>query len=63
MRNSSAVIIHIDIIAALRDRIPFFVASNGAVLTNGEGDTGLLPLKYISRAEESKKGTTIWSPS
>lgn len=63
MRNSSAIIIHIDIVAALRDGVPFDLASNGAVLTSGKGDTGVLPLQYISLVEESKTGATIWQRS
>lgn len=63
MRSSSAIIIHVDIIAALHDGIAFFVASNGAVLTSGKGDSGILPLDYISKVEDSKTGTILWHPS
>jgi 2'-phosphotransferase len=62
MRKSSAVIIHIDLIAALKDQITFFVASNGAVLTSGKGDSGVLPLDYISKVEDSKTGAVLWQP-
>jgi hypothetical protein len=61
MRSSSAVILHIDLIAALEDGIPFFLASNGAVLTSGKADTGYLPLQYVLKAEASKSGQVIWS--
>ena len=63
MRNSSAVILHIDLITALRSGVPFFLASNGAVLTAGEADSGLLPMKYVSRVEEAKTGKILWQPS
>jgi 2'-phosphotransferase len=62
MRSSSAIILHVDLIAALSDGIPFFVASNGAVLTSGEDDSGVLPLDYISKVEESKTGAVLWQP-
>ncbi|UZJ51735.1 hypothetical protein CBS101457_001055 [Exobasidium rhododendri] len=60
MRNSSSVIIHIDLIAALQDGIPFFLASNGAVLTSGKADTGSLPLQFITKVEDTKTGASIW---
>lgn len=60
MRASSSVILHIDIISALRDGVPFQLASNGAVLTSGRGETGILPLDYVIRAEEGRTGATIW---
>jgi RNA:NAD 2'-phosphotransferase (TPT1/KptA family) len=63
MRSSSAIIVHVDIIAALLDGIPFFVASNGAVLTSGKGDSGVLPLDYISKVEETNTGAVLWQPS
>lgn len=61
MRSSSQVILHIDIVSALKQGdIPFFMASNGAVLTSGQADTGTLPLKFITKAEEGKSGKLIW---
>lgn len=61
MRSSSQVILHVDIISALKQGdIPFFMASNGAVLTSGKGETGILPLKFINKAEEGKTGKLIW---
>lgn len=60
MRASSPVILHLDIITALREGIEFVVASNGAVLTPGRGQEGMLDLRYIKRAEETKTGKTLW---
>lgn len=61
MRSSSQIIIHIDIISALKQGdIPFSMASNGAILTSGQGNTGILPIKFITKAEEGKTGKLVW---
>lgn len=54
------MLIHIDMLSALRDGISFQLASNGAVLTAGEDGKGVLPLKYVSKVEERKSGEVIW---
>ncbi|PWN22663.1 hypothetical protein BCV69DRAFT_296642 [Microstroma glucosiphilum] len=60
MRPTSPLLIHIDMLSALRDGISFQLASNGAVLTAGEDSKGILPLKYVSKVEERKSGKVIW---
>jgi RNA:NAD 2'-phosphotransferase (TPT1/KptA family) len=60
MRPTSPLLIHIDMISALRDGISFQLASNGAVLTAGEDGKGILPLKYVRKVEERKSGQVIW---
>lgn len=57
MRQTSPLLIHVDIIKALQDGITFGLASNGAVLT--PGIDGLLPLKYVTKVED-KKGHIVW---
>lgn len=59
MRTSSPLIVHVDVRRALAAEVPFFVAANGAVLTPGVGESGMLPLEYISHVED-KQGTRIW---
>ncbi|CAO1636728.1 unnamed protein product [Parajaminaea phylloscopi] len=58
-RISSPLLIHIDLIAALRDGVAFDLASNGAVLTAGVDGQGVLPLKYVTRVED-RQGQAIW---
>ena len=52
MRNSSTLLIYIDIRAALADGVPFFMSSNGVVLSAGDAETGVVPLKYFERVLE-----------
>ena len=59
MRTSSPLIVHIDMHRALAAEVPFFVASNGAVLTPGVGESGVLPLEYVTHVED-RQGTKIW---
>ena len=59
MRNSSTHLLYISVSAALRDGIPFAMASNGVVLSSGAGDTGALPLTYVLRVTD-RHGHTIW---
>ena len=46
-RSSAELFIEIDLRAALADGIPFYVAANGVVLT--EGVDGVLPARYFAR--------------
>ena len=61
MRASCAVHVHIDMHAALRDHVPFFVSENNVVLSPGVGDTGVLPLKYVQCAKQYPGGSTIYT--
>lgn len=60
MRASSPIIIHIDVVGALKAGYAFSIASNGAVLSPGKGPEGLLPLDFFSKVEETKTGNVIW---
>lgn len=56
MRGSCDIIIEIDMEAAMKDGIPFFISTNSVLLT--EGVEGLLPAKYIKKVMK-KDGTVI----
>lgn len=58
MRNSSTVLIYIDIDAALEQGIPFFVSENGVVLSEGNGE-GVLPYQFFKRVESRKGGGAV----
>ena len=49
-RDIADVFIEIDLLAALADGIPFYVASNEVVLT--EGIDGVLPPRYFKRVTD-----------
>ncbi|KAL0233158.1 hypothetical protein GEMRC1_011903 [Eukaryota sp. GEM-RC1] len=46
-RKSADVFVYVDAAAAICDGIPFFRSKNNVILTPGEGDTGVLPPRYI----------------
>ena len=54
MRNSSTVLIYIDIQSALAAGIKFFVSENGVILTDGD-ENGVLPYTFFKRVESRKK--------
>ena len=54
MRNSSTVLIYIDINAALSAGIKFFVSENGVILTDGD-ENGVLSYVFFERVESRKK--------
>jgi 2'-phosphotransferase len=47
MRKSCDVFVHLDAAAALADRMPFFLSSNGVILS--PGIDGLIPPRYFAR--------------
>lgn len=59
MRPNSPLLIHIDLINALRDGVPFHLASNGALLTAGVDEKGVLALKYVIKVEK-RQGEVVW---
>ncbi|KAJ8503061.1 hypothetical protein ONZ45_g11188 [Pleurotus djamor] len=54
MRNSSQILILIDVPKALNDGIQFFLSANGVVLTEGDED-GFLAPKYFKRVMNGKR--------
>lgn len=54
MRNSSQVLIFIDVRKALDAGIKFFISDNGVVLTEGDEQTGFLGPQFFSRVENAK---------
>lgn len=61
MRATSPLLIHIDIVAALKAGVVFELASNGAVLTaGGGGSDGVLSLEFVSKVED-RSGKVIWT--
>eukprot|EP00392_Amoebophrya_sp_AT5.2_P012210 g12308.t1 len=63
MRAEATVIIEIDIAKCLADGIPFFISKNGVVLTAGEPESGMLPLKYFVDVLDRNKKTRhpLWT--
>lgn len=78
MRKSASRLLFIDICAALRDGIPFFLSSNGVVLTPGATPQGVVPAQPGSEKDEmpgagslpikyilrveDKSGQIVWRP-
>ena len=58
MRNSSSVLIYIDIKAALEGGIKFWRSANGVILSEGN-EKGLVPVEYFRRVEERRAGIVI----
>ncbi|KAF2875492.1 KptA family-domain-containing protein [Massariosphaeria phaeospora] len=58
MRNSSTILIFIDIHAALASGIEFFVSDNGVILTAGN-EKGFLPYAFFKRVENRKDGGRV----
>lgn len=58
MRNTSAVLVFIDIKKALEGGLKFWRSANGVILSEGD-ESGLVPLAYFVRVEERKRGVGI----
>lgn len=58
MRNTSAVLVFIDIKKALEGGLKFWKSANGVILSEGD-ESGLVPLAYFARVEERKRGVGI----
>lgn len=58
MRNTSAVLVFIDIKKALEGGLKFWKSANGVILSEGN-ESGLVPLAYFARVEERKRGVGI----
>ncbi|KAF4555656.1 RNA 2'-phosphotransferase-like protein [Elsinoe fawcettii] len=58
MRNSSTILIFIDIKKALEDGLKFWKSANDVLLTEGNDD-GLVPLTYFKRVEDRTGGQGV----
>lgn len=58
MRNSSNILIFIDVRQALESGIKFWRSANGVILSNGNNN-GLIPTQYFQRVEDRKIGKLI----
>ena len=53
MRNSSAVLVYLDVAKVLNDGIPLFRSQNGVILCPGVGTTGIIPPQYFVKVEDA----------
>ena len=48
MRNSSEVVVEINMVKAIKEgQIPFFISENKVILSGGIGEKGFIPSKYF----------------
>lgn len=60
MRNTSRVLIYVDLRKALAAGVPFWRSANGVVLTEGDGEKGgVLGLEFFERVEDRKAGRVL----
>lgn len=57
-RKDAAILIYIDVPAAMAEGYTFFVSSNGVVLCPGD-ESGFLPPKFFKRVETAFKGLPL----
>eukprot|EP00592_Proboscia_alata_P020221 CAMPEP_0194417338 /NCGR_PEP_ID=MMETSP0176-20130528/16405_1 /TAXON_ID=216777 /ORGANISM="Proboscia alata, Strain PI-D3" /LENGTH=360 /DNA_ID=CAMNT_0039223165 /DNA_START=36 /DNA_END=1118 /DNA_ORIENTATION=- len=61
MRRSCELVIFVDVRSAtLEGGIEFFRSSNGVILTRGNTEDDLLPMKYFTRVTDRNTGKNIW---
>jgi 2'-phosphotransferase len=58
MRNTSSVLIYLDIEKALTAGLKFWRSQNGVILGNGD-EAGIIPLEFFERVEDRKIGSII----
>jgi 2'-phosphotransferase len=58
MRNSSTVLIYIDLKGALESGLKFWMSKNGVVLCDG-GEDGIVPMSVFRTVEERGKGVLV----
>ena len=58
-RADARVAVVVDIARGVREGVPFFLSSNGVVLSPGEGDTGTVPTRLFLRAVDLKTGEAL----
>jgi 2'-phosphotransferase len=54
MRKNSSVLVYVDIEAAMKAGVKFFISENGVILTEGN-EQGFLPYEFFKRVESRKK--------
>jgi RNA:NAD 2'-phosphotransferase (TPT1/KptA family) len=59
MRTTAAITIELDVLQALKAGIPFFVSSNGVVLSPGEGATGCIPARFFKEVVDRQTGKVL----
>ena len=58
-RADARVAVVVDVARGVREGVPFFLSSNGVVLSPGEGDTGTVPTRLFLRAVDLKTGEAL----
>jgi RNA:NAD 2'-phosphotransferase (TPT1/KptA family) len=58
-RADARVAVLVDVARGVREGVPFFLSSNGVVLSPGEGDTGTIPTRLFLRAVDLKTGQAL----
>jgi 2'-phosphotransferase len=58
MRNSSSILIYVDIKKALEGGLKFWRSANGVILSEGD-KKGIIPVEYFQRVEERRKGLGV----
>jgi RNA:NAD 2'-phosphotransferase (TPT1/KptA family) len=58
-RADARVAVLVDVARGVREGVPFFLSSNGVVLSPGEGDTGTIPTRLFLRAVDLKTGEAL----
>ena len=54
MRTTSRIVISIDMTKAMRDGIPFYMSSNGVILSPGP-----IPIQYFSSVVDRRTGRSL----
>jgi 2'-phosphotransferase len=58
MRNSSGMLIFIDLQKALEGGLKFWKSANGVILSEGN-EKGIIPVEYFKRVEERRRGLGV----
>ncbi|KAI9808522.1 MAG: hypothetical protein M1825_003670 [Sarcosagium campestre] len=60
-RNSSSILIYVDVRACVEAGMPWWRSENGVLLTEGLEGTGLVPMKFWDRAIVKDSKQVLWS--
>ena len=60
MRSSSDIVIEVDVARALAAGIPFYVSSNGVVLSPGAGVAGVIPPRFFAKVTDARSGKVLF---